>query len=182
MYSFFQISSHVAPNNFTCVRSMSSLRPLAGFPLLSSHVKNEESLIPSSTPLLLPSRCSQQSHVEYVLLQPFWFFSIMITLLGARRNCQSWTKSCMVGVTMEVLTMATRSWTGIEKVNLLSTFHFMEYRTLIINDLVFQVPMCANESLVQTLLATTSPLPRLWCSGPLSKSLRSQTVQTESAL
>merc|ERR1712032_1193988 len=51
-----QISSHVAPNNFTCVRSMSSLRPLAGFPLLSSHVKNEESLIPSSTPLLLPSR------------------------------------------------------------------------------------------------------------------------------
>ena len=170
MYSFLQISSHVAPNNFTCVRSMSSLRPLAGFPLLSSHVKKEESLIPSSTPLLLPSRCSQQT------------FSIMITVLGARRNCQSWTKSCMVGVTMEVLTMATRSWTGIEKVNLLSTFHFMEYRNLIINDLVFQVPMCANESPVQTLLATTSPLPRLWCSGPLSKSLRSQTVQTESAL
>ena len=57
---------------------------------------------------------------------------------------------------MEVLTMATRSWTGIEKVDFLSTFQFME-----VHNFDFQVLMCANESLVQTLLATTFPLPRL---------------------
>ena len=53
---FLQISSVVTSNNFPCIRSISSSRHLAGFPLLSEHVRKEESLAPSSTPLVISSR------------------------------------------------------------------------------------------------------------------------------
>ena len=60
MQSSIQIPSVVASNTFTCVRSISSLRPLAGFPVLSQHAKKGESLTPPYTPLLMPSRCPEQ--------------------------------------------------------------------------------------------------------------------------
>ena len=71
----------------------------------------------------------------------------------------------MVEVTMEALTMASRLWTGIEKVTIISSFcdpiFDMVSRSGIKISLFFKGPMCANESPVQTLLAPTSLLPKL---------------------
>jgi len=51
-----QIPSALASKSFGCTRSISNLKSLAGFPLLSSHVQKQESLIPTSSPFILPSR------------------------------------------------------------------------------------------------------------------------------
>ena len=107
--TFVQIPSALASKSLGCTRSISNFKSLAGFPLLSSHVQKQESLIPTSSPFILPSR--YQIHVSDK--RPI---CNLLTLSEGCRSRGSWIRECMTEEIMEALTTAFKLWTSIEKV------------------------------------------------------------------
>ena len=67
----------------------------------------------------------------------------ILLMPGVRKKRLNWTRSCMVEVTMEALTMALRLWTGIEKVYFFLLHFFWCGFGLPLNSYHFRAP-CAQ--------------------------------------